>query len=1147
MAGSELKVLSLNAHRIGRREKLVELKEKILEKSPHVVYIQEIVVNAAIKVFNSSFQVVINMEERAINGDGVGIVTLIKNGINISDFIVGAEGRTIGIKINNAQFWNIYPLSGTNNKSWRETYFRETLPNYMANWKDQTLFVNQGGDHNCIIRDIDSENNPRQHMQEGLIKQLQIFGLKDEYIRLHGNDRPVSFSRVTRLSKTRIDIIASNSDKCMEFYYVDIGPGFDHKMAVAKYDLDLIVEKEYIPRHLYVSGWAFPKELQYDEDFINEAGTICDIMENKIQCDQLIEEGEIDFTRYWSHLKKKLTWAAKQRERQIKQLEDSRKNYLNAVVKICIEKIEGGEDYWERFQNARKELCAIWQKKTERAIQKLKCIEIDDHVFDIHKLQRKKKYENQGRIRKLKIDGVLYTGTEDVLKGLEEKIKHDLSVGHTKQWDDAPTQEELFFLDKLPRLHLNVDEAEKFTGPVTEDECEYILKNEVKLDSSPGHDGVTYRLLSCLWNHRSFRWIFVNTMEWTRKNTSMGCIENVGMMKFINKKRQTEEYTGKRKLTMVSKDLNFVGKLWTNRFSKYVLEKVLPKTQYNCQKDENIIDENREIRNLVLHLRGHYDGVEKDGTLVSIDMKDAFRSTFHRWLKLIMIHIGVPELIRNWFWAMYKGLMVEIVVNKRKSGKIDVSRGVGEGMSPSMAAFVTVMIPLLVSLDEVLEGIVSVSGKMHKAVGFADDCKIALKKPEEINEVYLIIEKFEAVSGLEMHRDPAKEKCQALTFGSHRLYQHWPDWMSLKSIIKIVGILYTNDPNLTLEEVNGEKVKDAVFTALHGSHGVRGTPLQKTHHVNSNILSKLWYTGSTILLEKKLLVEIDKAMRKFIFAGQNERPVQAICYREKEDGGLGLICPLTKSKALFLKNMIKDYEEIDFNEQEQVPLYGNLADLDKILDINDRDPWTTREIYHSLLEEKLFSGDSLIPSRAEKRSRGVKWSVAWSNQGRLKQLTAEERFFAWQVPQDMVPVGARLHRPGQIKLCQQHVLDDDEEEVLCNTLETIQHALSDCGKSRRKFEVLKEIISRMLERPTTVVEILHLSFNHRNKKILITALWFSVKVMFIIYSNREQTLERMLEDMYKILFWHQQLDRGVGHKESFSRLIRMVRELRDGI
>ena len=194
-------------------------------------------------------------------------------------------------------------------------------------------------------------------MQDGLIKHLQIFGLKDEYIRLHGNDRPVSFSRITRSSKTRIDIIASNSEKCVEFYYEDIGPGFDHKMAVAKYEIDLIVEKEYIPRHLFVSGWAFPKELQYDEEYLNESRIICDIMENNILRDQTVEGEEIDFTKYWSRLKKKLTWAAKQRERQIKQLEDSRKNYLNAIVKICIEKMSerqtkaGNQECFLMFSN----------------------------------------------------------------------------------------------------------------------------------------------------------------------------------------------------------------------------------------------------------------------------------------------------------------------------------------------------------------------------------------------------------------------------------------------------------------------------------------------------------------------------------------------------------------------------------------------------------------------------------------------------------------------------------------------------------------------------------------------------------------------------------------------------------------------------
>ena len=93
--------------------------------------------------------------------------------------------------------------------------------------------------------------------------------------------------------------------------------------------------------------------------------------------------------------------------------------------------------------------------------------------------------------------------------------------------------------------------------------------------------------------------------------------------------------------------------------------------------------------------------------------------------------------------------------------------------------------------------------------------------------------------------------------------------------------------------------------------------------------------------------------------------------------------------------------------------------------------------------------------------------------------------------------------------------------------------------------MIRELISTVLERPTTVEEILYLSFNHRNKKVLITALWFAVKAMFMIYSNREQTLERMLDELYKVLFWHQKLNRGVGHGNSFSLLITRVQELKD--
>ena len=81
--------------------------------------------------------------------------------------------------------------------------------------------------------------------------------------------------------------------------------------------------------------------------------------------------------------------------------------------------------------------------------------------------------------------------------------------------------------------------------------------------------------------------------------------------------------------------------MWTNRLKKLILPKVLPKTQYNCQDDQNIINEVSEIRDINLHLLGEKD--QKDGSILSIDFSNAFRSTSLRWFHLVMERIGMPQ------------------------------------------------------------------------------------------------------------------------------------------------------------------------------------------------------------------------------------------------------------------------------------------------------------------------------------------------------------------------------------------------------------------------------------------------------------------------------------------------------------------------
>ena len=233
--------------------------------------------------------------------------------------------------------------------------------------------------------------------------------------------------------------------------------------------------------------------------------------------------------------------------------------------------------------------------------------------------------------------------------------------------------------------------------------------------------------------------------------------------------------TKKRKLTKLNKDTNLGnGKVWTNRLKKIVIPKILPKTQFNCQLDVNIIDEIREIRSVNKFLLGEDNFGQIDGTILSIDFKDAFRSVSLRLFNLVMKHLKIPQDFIDWFWAMYSDLYIIIVINKYKSDKVFIKRGFMEGHPPSMAAFVISMIPMMTAIEEKMTGIVTPDDKIHKIKLFADDLKCFIMNTEEVDEIYDTICNFEHVSELMMHRDPSRGKCQALPFGSHREYNLWP-------------------------------------------------------------------------------------------------------------------------------------------------------------------------------------------------------------------------------------------------------------------------------------------------------------------------------------------------------------------------------------
>ena len=68
-------------------------------------------------------------------------------------------------------------------------------------------------------------------------------------------------------------------------------------------------------------------------------------------------------------------------------------------------------------------------------------------MYDIQKLQREKKYENDKKILEIKIRDNIYKGTVDSVKAIQGEMETELKAKYRKHGDENESKEELDFHD----------------------------------------------------------------------------------------------------------------------------------------------------------------------------------------------------------------------------------------------------------------------------------------------------------------------------------------------------------------------------------------------------------------------------------------------------------------------------------------------------------------------------------------------------------------------------------------------------------------------------------------------------------------------------------------------------------------------------
>ena len=199
------------------------------------------------------------------------------------------------------------------------------------------------------------------------------------------------YSRVTETSKTRIDYIFSNTNSCVYFQYLSV-ERLDHCIVLSRYELNFKVNKERVPRERYFDSWVISRFLDKDEEFLAQAEYIIKTVHSEIS------EGMKDFSFLWLKVKSALIQLAKVRQKEIYHQRINKIKIMQGFYSNILKGIQHGEERYDELHEIKVELNKIYKENVKEKIDKMKAIQIDDHTFDIHKLQNQKKFEGYGQI-----------------------------------------------------------------------------------------------------------------------------------------------------------------------------------------------------------------------------------------------------------------------------------------------------------------------------------------------------------------------------------------------------------------------------------------------------------------------------------------------------------------------------------------------------------------------------------------------------------------------------------------------------------------------------------------------------------------------------------------------------------------------------
>lgn len=363
-----------------------------------------------------------------------------------------------------------------------------------------------------------------------------------------------------------------------------------------------------------------------------------------------------------------------------------------------------------------------------------------------------------------------------------------------------------------------------------------------------------------------------------------------------------------RPISLCDTDIKFLNSILNDRLKK-ISNQIFLSSQCGFIKGRSIFENIWVLKNILktskLELIPH-------GYVLQLDFSKAYDTISWKWLGMCLKKFNFDIEFIRYIKNLYKNTKAKLRLGDRTTDEFSIKRGVRQGDPLSPLLFNIAIEPLLLTLQNELNGI-RIGDKQYNLLAYADDTTLILKDRSEVDKAIIILSNFEKASGLKLNMN----KCSITPLGNSEEINREYGTLNLP-IFRYLGVFFNkygidrqeNENNLISNTSRISTLINKQWCSLVG----------KKILIGALIYSKLYYLSRVIPLDTNFFIKIKQLVKQAL---GSEKRYYSILHGPKSNGHFGLLNINDQCKSLYFKSLI----ETNFSNRVEISFMAVLSEF----------------------------------------------------------------------------------------------------------------------------------------------------------------------------------------------------------------------------